>query len=294
MVYLRKEVPGYVSYVKIIADSTCDLGDALIERYDIDIVPLYVTLDEDSYRDGVEITGPQLLTICEEKKIAPKTAAASVGDFYDKFSQYTREGRDIVFIGISQQMSVQVQNARLAAREFPERTIRCVDSKNLSTGIGLLVIEAAERAAAGMGANQIADEIEAMRGRVSASFVLDTLTFLHRGGRCSGLAALGAAMLSIKPQITVADGTMSPTEKFRGKIQRVTQRYIDRQLEHIERIDPRRVFITYTGFSEAELAPYIEDVRARGYFGEVLITRAGSVISSHCGPYTLGILFIEK
>lgn len=280
--------------VKIIADSTCDLGDALIRRYDIAIAPLYVTLGEKSYRDGVEITAPELLVHCEKTKQTPKTAATSVGDFYELFKPYADAGRDIVFIGISAQMSAEVQNALLAAQEFPDRVIRCVDSENLSTGIGLLVIEAAERAANGMSANQIADEIEALRAKVRASFVLDTLTYLHRGGRCSGVQALSAAMLSIKPQITVANGKMDPTDRFRGRITRVIQRYIEKQLDDIDRIDNKRVFLTYTTFTDEEVAPYVEMVKARGHFDEVFTTTAGSVISSHCGPYTLGILFVEK
>lgn len=280
--------------VKIIADSTCDLGAALIERYDIAIAPLYVTLDGKSYRDGVDITAPELLAICERTKQTPKTAATSLGDFYELFKPYAQAGRDIVFVGISSQMSAEVQNARLAAAEFPGRVIRCVDSQNLSTGIGLLVIEAAERAQAGMGADQIADEIEALREKVSASFVLDTLTYLYRGGRCSGLKAFSAAMFSIKPQISVAAGKMSPTDKFRGRIFRVVKRYLDKQLTDIARIRKRRVFLTYTSFTDEEVARYAEEVKARGYFEEVFTTVAGSVISSHCGPYTLGILFIEK
>lgn len=280
--------------VKIIADSTCDLGEDLIRRYDIDIAPLYVTLDEKTYRDGIDITAPELIKRCEATKQTPKTAATSLGDFYALFKPYADAGRDIVFIGISAQMSVEVQNALLAAAEFPERTIRCVDSQNLSTGIGLLVIEAAIRAGQGMGADQIASEIEALREKVNASFVLDTLTYLHRGGRCSGVKAISAAMLSIKPQISVEGGKMAPTDKFRGRITRVIQRYIDKQLEDIGRIAPDRVFLTYTAFTDEEVAPFVQSVRDRGYFAEVLTTTAGSVISSHCGPYTLGILFIEK
>lgn len=280
--------------VKIVADSTCDLGEALIREYDIAIAPLYVTFDGKSYKDGVEVTAPELLDYCERTKQTPKTSATSAADFYELFLPYVQEGRDIVFIGISAQMSAEVQNARMAAMEFPDSTIRCVDSENLSTGIGLLVLEAAERAQQGMGADQIADEIEALRDKVSASFVLDTLTYLHRGGRCSGLMAFGAAMLNIKPQITVSGGKMAPTEKFRGKIHRVVRRYIDGQLAQIDRIDPKRVFITYTSFSDEEVAPIVEAVRARGYFEQVYTTTAGSVISGHCGPHTLGILFIEK
>lgn len=280
--------------VKIIADSTCDLGPALLARYGVDVVPLYVTLDSgETFRDGVDITAPELLARCEMTRQTPKTAAATLGDFYETFKRYVDEGRDVVFIGISQQMSAQVQNAMLAAAEFPEGRVRCIDSQNLSTGIGLLVIEAAERAQQGMPAEQIALEVERLVPRVNASFVLDTLTYLHRGGRCSGVQAIGAAMLSLKPQISVKGGTMAPTDRFRGRIKRVIPRYLARQLEGIERINPRRVFLTYTSFADEEIAPFIDLVRERGHFDEILTTTAGSVISSHCGPYTLGILFLE-
>lgn len=280
--------------VKIIADSTCDLSRELLERYDVAVVPLYVTLGGQSYRDGVDMTVDQLFAHCDSTHEVPKTAASSVSDFIEAFRPFCEAGQDIVFLGISGHFSVQIQNALLAAQEFPERTIRCVDSQNLSTGIGLLVIEAAERAQAGMGANEIADAVEALRPKVNAGFVLDTLTYLRRGGRCSGLAALGAAMLNIKPQISVIDGKMAPTDKFRGHIRRVTQRYVDKQLADIERIRPRRVFLTHCCWPQDWLEEICEHVRARGYFEEVLTTSAGCVISSHCGPNCIGILFMEK
>lgn len=283
-----------MSNVKIIADSTCDLGDALIARYDIGIAPLYVTIDEKSYKDGVDITAPELLAHAEKTKETPKTSATSQADFFELFKPYAEAGRDIVFISISSEMSAELQNARVAAELFPGITIRCVDSRSLSTGIGLLVIEAAERAQKGMGADQIADQVEALTGKVSASFVLDTLTYLHRGGRCTGLQAIGAAMLRLKPQISVIGGTMSPTKRYRGKITRVIERYLEDQLEDIESIEPQRVFLTFTTFTDAEVAPFVQMVREKGYFGEILTTTAGSVISSHCGPYTLGILYIKK
>lgn len=280
--------------VKIIADSTCDLGGALIRHYDIAIAPLYVTLDEKSYRDGMDILPKGVLEYSNRTKETPKTAATSVGDFIEIFRPYAEAGRDIVFIGISSAMSAEVQNARLAAEEFPQVTIRCVDGMSLSTGTGLLVVEAAERAEKGMGAHEIADAAEALRSKVRASFVLDTLTFLHRGGRCSGLMTFGAAMFNIKLQINVENGKMAPADRFRGKIHRVALKYIDQQLTNIERIDPRRVFITYSTWSEESLAAVVEHVKSRGYFEEVLVTRAGCVITSHCGPDTLGILYMEK
>ncbi|MDR0928843.1 MAG: DegV family protein [Oscillospiraceae bacterium] len=280
--------------VQIIADSTCDLGAALIARYDVAIAPLYVTLGETSYRDGIDITPEALFAHCEQTKETPKTSATSVGDFIDLFTPYAEAGRDIVFIAISAAMSSTVQNALLAAESFPGRVIRCVDGQNLSTGTGLLVIEAAERAQAGMGANQIADEIEALREKVSASFVIDTMAFLYRGGRCSGLQMLGAAMLNIKPEISVQKGKMSPTDKFRGNIRRVIRRYLEKQFHDLSGIDPRRIFITHAAWSDEAVAEVEKQVRELGYFEEILITRAGCVISSHCGPWTLGVLFLKK
>lgn len=283
-----------MSKVKIIADSTCDLGAELIARYDIAIAPLYVTLGETSYRDGLDLTPADVFKHFEKNKETPKTAATSVGDFLEIFRPYAEAGRDIVFLSISGDMSAEIQNAKLAAQEFPGRIIRCVDSMNLSTGIGLLVIEAAERAEQGMDANQIASEIEALRPKVNASFVIDTLTFLHRGGRCSGLMAFGAAMLNIKPQISVMDGKMAPTEKFRGNIRRVALKYVEKQLADIEKIKPDRVFLTCSNWTEETASEVLAYIRSRNYFNEILFTNAGCVISSHCGPWTLGILYIEK
>ncbi len=286
------EIPA--SRVKIIADSTCDLGAALIARHDISIVPLYVTLGDESYLDGVELSPDEVIDYCERTKETPKTAASSVGDLIEAFRPHAEAGRDIVFLSISAHMSAENQNARIAAKEFPGRVIRCVDSRSLSTGVGLLVVEAAKRAEAGMGADRIADEIEALTPKVSASFVLDTLTYLRRGGRCSGVTAMGAAMLNIKPQISVEGGEMSPTVKFRGNISRVVERYIKKELANIERIRPDLVFITHSPFPDEALRAVLNEVRGRGYFQEIVETTAGCVVTSHCGPGTLGILYIRK
>ncbi|MCR4907082.1 MAG: DegV family protein [Clostridiales bacterium] len=281
--------------VKILGDSTCDLSPELLARYDIDTVPLYVTLGGKTYRDAVDIDAKTMLGMCEKSGEIAKTAADSVGDLIDFFRPYVEAGFDIVYIGIASGFSAQVQNAEIAAKEFSGARIRIVSSENLSTGIGLLLIEAAERAAAGMDCDRIADEIEALRPKVRASFVIDTLSYLHKGGRCSGLAALGAAMLKLKPQISVIEGAMRPTEKFRGQIGRVALKYADEVLADLQSIRPSRVFVTHSGgFAEGDIETLKAHIEGLGYFSEVLETNAGCVISSHCGPRTVGVLFTLK
>ncbi|HML48530.1 MAG TPA: DegV family protein, partial [Clostridia bacterium] len=194
--------------VKIISDSTCDLSEDLKQRYDVQIVPLYVTLGQESFTDGLTITPGDIYRYFEQTKQTPKTAAATVADFYAAFEPHAKEGRDIVFIGISSKMSATVSQAELAAKEFPGIRIRCIDSQSLSSGIGLSVLAACDLAEQGLTADEIASRIHAMVPRVRASFVIDTMTFLYYGGRCSAVKAYGATLLKIKPQISVTDGSM--------------------------------------------------------------------------------------
>lgn len=281
--------------VKIIADSTCDLTDALKERYDVQIVPLYVTLGQDSFTDGLSVTPGDIYRYFEQTKQTPKTAAATVADFYTVFEPYAKEGRDIVFIGISSKISTTVSQAQLAAREFPNIRIRCVDSQNLSTGIGLSVLAACELAEQSHTADEIAARILAMVPRVRSSFVIDTMTFLYHGGRCSAVQAYGASLLRIKPQISVTDGSMHPSEKFRGGIAHVSRQYAERALENLTDIDPKRVFITYTQDTDEAVVRAVRDVvDSKAYFQEVLQTTAGCVITSHCGRNVIGVLYTLK
>lgn len=281
--------------VKILGDSTCDLGPTLLARYGIDIIPMYVTLGGKTYRDTVDIDSKTMLNMCEASGELAKTAANSVGDLIDFFRPYVEAGCDIVYIAIASGFSAQVQNAEIAAKEFPGAKIRIVNSDNLSSGIGLLLVEAAERAAAGMDCDRIADEIEALRPKIRASFIIDTLSYLHKGGRCSGLAALGAAMLNLKPQISVIDGGMRPTAKYRGKIGHVALKYADDVLADLQSIRPSRVFITHSGgFAPGDIENLKAHIESLGYFDEVHETDAGCVISGHCGPRTVGVLYTLK
>ena len=277
--------------VKILADSTCDLSPSLVSRYKIGIIPLYVHLGQKEYKDGVDITPSDLYKWSDEHNETPRTSAPGIEDiesFLDKDS-----ADEYVIFTISSSMSSSYNNCILAAEdlEMTDR-VHVIDSANLSTGIGLQVIKAAELAAAGMTASEIAAEIEKIKGKVRASFVVDTLTYLYRGGRCSGVSAFLGSALRLHPRIEVIDGAMHPEKKYRGKNTRFIMDYV-RDMENDLRSAVRdRVFITHSG-CDREI---VEDVRAYleslGRFDEILETTAGAVISSHCGPGTLGVLFI--
>ncbi|MDR1600360.1 MAG: DegV family protein [Oscillospiraceae bacterium] len=286
--------------VKVLTDSTCDLTADIVSRYNIGVIPLYVTLDKDSLRDGEQVSPRDLYAYFDQTKRTPKTSTPTIGDFVARFEPYARDGQEIVFVGISEAMSTTVNNARAAAAEFPGAVIRCVNSRSLSTGVGLMVIAACELAERGFGAERIEAELIGMAPRVRASFVLDTLTYLYYGGRCSAVQSIGSMLLRIKPRIEVVNGEMAPTEKYRGSFANVARQYAQSALgaakpESIQRIDPKRVFITYTADTEQAAVDAVrEEVEALRYFDEVIETRAGCVITSHCGQNTIGVLFVEK
>lgn len=280
--------------IKIIADSTCDLPKDIIEKFDITILPLYVVMDEKSYKDGVEVKAQDLFDYSDRTKQTPKTSAASVTDFIDVFTPYAEQGYDIIYIGISSGLSSTVQNATIAAEEFDNVQIFAFDSLNLSTGIGHQVMIACELREQGLSAQEIVAKLEETRSKVRSSFVIDVMTYLHRGGRCTTLQAVGATMLNLKPQIVVEDGKMRSAKKFRGNIIKSAVDYVNDSLQNIERIDDKRIFITHS-LSKPELVSAVKEaVEAKGYFQEVLVSDASSVVSSHCGPNCIGILFIEK
>ncbi|MDD2417880.1 MAG: DegV family protein [Oscillospiraceae bacterium] len=276
------------------ADSTCDLGEELKERYSVNCSPLHVILGDDSYLDGVDLTADRIYEIYSEKKILPKTAAINVAEYYDYFRKWTEQGYEIVHITIGHGLSACNSNCQIAAKELPG--VYVIDSCNLSTGSGHLVIQAAERIAAGMPAQQIADEVQAMTGFVQASFVLDTLEFLYKGGRCSALQMLGANMLQLKPCIEVNnnDGTMGVGKKYRGSLDKALVQYVHDQLSDRNDIRNDRIFLTHAGISEQRIELVRSEIVKLKAFKEILVTRAGCTISSHCGPNTLGILFMTN
>lgn len=278
--------------VLIVSDSTSDLSAEIIERYGIKILPLGVSLGEKLFSDGVDITPEDIYYHYEMTGELPKTSAVNMADFSDFFEKYTGEGYSIVCFTISSHMSSTFNNARMAAEDFED--VYVIDSENLSTGSGLLVVEACEMAKAGKSAAEIAEKVKDMRAKVCASFVIDDLEFLHKGGRCSALAAFGANLLKLKPCITVTEGKMGVSKKYRGNFAQVLKTYIAEQIGDGSSIELDRVFVTHAGCDEAIVSACKEQVKSLAPFGEVFVTRAGCTVSSHCGKNTLGVLFIKK
>lgn len=280
--------------IKISADSTCDLSPALIQQYHIGITPLYVIRDGQSLVDGVDITPDDIYAHVAAGGSMCSTAAVSVYDYTRFFSQQLEDCDAVVHFHISSDMSACCQNARIAAAELGN--VYPVDSRNLSTGIGALVLEAAELAQQeGMTPQQLVQIIEHRRQQVDVSFVVEQLDYLRKGGRCSGAAALGANLLSLRPCIQVKDGAMLVGKKYRGAYQKCLLQYVKERLEGHGDIDTRRIFITNSGgFSDEELAQVEAAVLACQPFAEVLHSRAGSTISCHCGPRTLGIIYTHR
>ena len=281
--------------VKIIADSTCDLSQELLTKYDISILPLHVLLGEEEYLDGRTITPDQIYSWSDAHKTTPKTSAPSLVEAMELMKPYVEEKREIVCFSISDEMSTSGNVMRLAAEELDAaQLVTVINSANLSTGIGLLVIEAAIMAGNGATGKEIAERMEELKPLVSASFVVDTLTYLHRGGRCSGVAALAGSALKLHPKIVVENGKMAPQKKYRGKIDRVILDYVHDLEQDLKSAKKERVFITHSGCDAVVVEAVRSYLEGLQVFDEILETRAGGVISSHCGPGTLGVLFIAQ
>lgn len=278
--------------VLILSDSTSDLSPELIEKYGIKIIPLGVNVGGKEYIDGVDINPDMIYEIYEKTGQLPKTAAVNIAAFSDVFEKYTSEGYSIVVFTISGEMSSTQSNARIAASDFDN--VYVVDTRNLSTGGGLLVLTAAQLAEQGKSAKEIADECTRLTSYVDASFVIDSLEFLHKGGRCSALAALGANLLQLKPCITVKDGKMGVSKKYRGKFASVLPLYIADRMGDASDINIDKVFVTHAGCDSEIIDICVNKVKEIAPEANVMITRAGCTVSSHCGRNTLGVLFIRK
>ncbi len=280
--------------IHIFADSTCDLSEELIEKYQITVIPLCIILDDKSYYDKVELTPEEIFRWADEKKTTPKTAAVSFEYAEKLLAPCLEAGDDVIFFGISEEMSTTCNVMRLVGQDHPNGRLFVVDSRNLSTGIGLQVLRAAELAEQGVSAEEIVSAVEQEREKVRASFVVDTLTYLARGGRCSGATALVATTLKLHPCIQVVEGKMIVGKKYHGSVEKALLRYEKDLEEELLRADPRRVFITHSGTAPEVVATIRKRLEELTYFQEIHETIAGGVISSHCGPGTLGILFYEK
>lgn len=280
--------------VRIIADSTCDLSQDLLEKYNIKILPLHILLGEEEYEDGKNISPEEIYRWSDEHGSTPRTSAASPESTMRLYKEVYTEGSELICFSISGQMSTTGNVMQLVAEEMGiADKVTVIDSENLSTGIGHLVLEAAIMAAEGKGRDEIVKRIEALRPLVRASFVVDTLVYLHRGGRCSGLAAMLGTTLHLHPMIVVENGKMHSAKKYRGSLEKALMAYA-KDLEPAMRKAKRdRVFITHSGCEREMVEMVREFLEGLGLFQEIVEMRAGGVISSHCGPGTLGILFIE-
>ena len=279
--------------VKICADSVCDLSPEQVEKLALPVLPLYVMLDGKEHRDGVDIVPEDIYNHVAAGGTLGSTAAISVADYIEFFQEQLKDCDELVHFHISSSMSSCYQNACIAAEEVGG--VYPVDSANLSTGIGLQVIDAVEMAQKGMSGAEILEAINAHRDKIEASFVVDSVDYLHKGGRCSAVAALGANLLGLKPCIEVSGGAMGVAKKYRGKIGKCLIQYVRERLEGREDIDTRKIFITNSGgFSDEELQAVEDEVKKYQNFDVILRSRACCTVSNHCGPKTLGILFEKK
>lgn len=276
----------------ITCDSTADLPREVCEKYNISVIPLGVTLGDKTYLDGVNITPDEVYAHHAKTGELPKTTAANVGDFIDFFTPFVNEGKTIIHFPISSEMSSTYNNAVIAAGEL--ENVHIIDSRNLSSGIGLIVLAAAEMVQNGMTAEEIVEKATELTKHSDASFVIDNLEYLHKGGRCSAVAMLGANLLKLKPCIDVTNGKMDVSKKYRGKYGEVLKQYVSERLADIENIDLTRVFVTHAGCSDEIVNAVYEQVKATADFKEIIVNRAGCTISSHCGANTLGVLVIRK
>ena len=281
--------------VSILTDSTSDLSKELLEKYDISVFPLHIHLGEKEFADGVDITPDEIYRWSEETKETPKTSALSLFDAKEYVKKALEKSEEVLVFCISEEMSSCCSVMHMAVAELEaEEKVFVVDSKNLSTGIGLQILEAAELANQGLGAKEIVERIKEMQPYVRASFVVDSLTFLHRGGRCSSVAALAGNTLKLHPYIFVLDGKMQAGKKYRGKMDKVILNYVNDLEEELRTAKKDHVFITHSGCESALIEAVKKEVESLNYFEQIHVTRAGGVVASHCGPGTLGVLYVAQ
>lgn len=278
--------------IKITSDSTCDLSEALLQENEIELFPLYVNMGEKCLRDGVNVHSNDIFAYTDQTGQLCSTAAVNIADYRDRFAVLSGEYDAVVHINISSDFSSCYQNACLAAEEFDN--VYVVDSRNLSTGHGHVVMEAAKMAKTCTNVEKMVEELKELTGRVEASFVLNQLAYMVKGGRCSMVAALGANLLRLKPSIEVANGKMQVCKKYRGSYIKCLEEYVKDRLDGRSDILYDRVFITYSTATQEELDAVQAAVKKYASFENVFVTTAGCTVSCHCGPQTLGVLFIRK
>lgn len=279
--------------IKITADSTCDLSKELLERYNVSVMPLHVALGENDFLDGETIVPDDIYAFYAKCKKLPKSGARSSEEYKEFFQGFLNNGYDaVIHYNISAEMSASHNNAAVAANEL--KNVFVVDSRNLSTGTGLLVLDACDMANSGMSPSDIAKRSQSRTDAVKASFIIDTLEFLYKGGRCSALAYLGSNLLSIKPCIEVKGGKMGVSNKPMGRYSRCVEKYAELVKQSCTSPDKTRCFVTHTKMDDGIAEKVIEIVKSWDVFDEVLETTAGCTVTTHCGANTIGILFINE
>lgn len=280
--------------VVITADSTCDLPEYLVKQNNIEIFPLSVLLGDNSYKDGVDIFPGDVYDYVDKTGVLPKTAAVPPAQYQSVFERLAGEGKAVVHIGLSSAISSSYQNACIAAADYSD--VYCVDSRSLCAAMGLLVLKACDFRAKGFDAKKIHHRVSSLVPKVSATFVLNSLEYLHKGGRCSALVKFSANVLGIKPSIAVnKDGALDVARKYRGKMDSVYKQYINDCLADIKKIDSSRIVIAQSGGVSPEVLSYAKGlIEGKNKFGEIITADAGCTISSHCGPKTMAIFYIKK
>lgn len=278
--------------IKITCDSTCDLSVELYERYHVSVIPMGVVMDNRLCRDGVDVEPKELFSYVEETGKLPTTSAISIGEYEDFFRLFVEGGCEVVHINLSSELSSSHQNARIAAQKVGN--VHIVDSRSLSTGSGHLVILAAELASAGYDGAYITKALDDMKSHLDVSFVLQTLDYLHKGGRCSGMARFGANMLKLRPEIVMENGKLHVGKMYRGSMEKTILDYVRGRLTGEKEVCYGRIFVTHSGVPDEIVEKAVALVKELRPFEEVIVTVAGSTISCHCGPECLGILFFRK
>ena len=281
------------------ADTPCDVGEELKARYQVLLYPLHIILDGKQYTDGLDITSAQLYEAWWKHKLLPRTAAINPEEYQSYFAAFLDQGYDVIHISLGSGISSSNANAQIAADALKDKgNVYVIDSCSLSTGFGLLVCEAGERIKTGMPAEQVAKEVSALTQDTRASFILDTLEFMRAGGRCSSIAQIGATLMNLKPTIIVKNdrqGSMVVGKKYMGKLAPSLMKYVDDQLKDRTDLVLDRVFVTHSGMDDpAIIEKVVARIRELQPFQEVFVTQASCTISCHCGPNTLGVLFLTK
>lgn len=278
--------------IKVLSDSTCDLPQELVNKYDITIVPLTVVKNGEQFSDGVTITPAEIFAHVAAGGSLCSTAALNSDEYAQYFSKFASDYDGVIHINISSEFSCSYQNACIAAEDFTN--VRVIDSRNLSTGQGLVVLQACRLADQCESIDELAEKLNAFTGKVEASFLLDRLEYMVKGGRCSSAAALGANLLNLKPCIEVKDGKMSVVKKYRGNYSKCLAAYVKDRLANRDDLTKETLFVTRTPVSDECLQAVADAVDQYNDFDETFWNEAGCTVSCHCGPGTLGVLFVRK